>query len=140
MLTCTIYMCSECILDVQLYRFIRYLLDDYSTPPPPQKKTILQQRLNWLGFFFTNMVIWNKDNHVRSFTDAKFYLIFLDVLSLIYEKWVQSYQKNRTVGQKKNKFIWQQNIYRNITFAFNLLISSVYQKCMVLRKFESLIP
>lgn len=55
--------------------------------PPPKKKKLFCNKgsIDWV-FFFTNMVIWNKDNHVRSFTDAKFYLMFLDVLSLIYEK------------------------------------------------------
>lgn len=56
-------------------------------PPPPKKKLFCNKgSIDWAFFFFTNMVIWNKDNHVRSFTNGKFYLIFLDVLSLIYEK------------------------------------------------------
>lgn len=58
-----------------------------TTQHPPPKKNYSATKAQLTGFFFfTNMVIWNKDNHVRSFTDAKFYLIFLDVLSLIYEK------------------------------------------------------
>lgn len=55
-------------------------------PPPKKNYSATKVQLTGLFFFFTNMVIWNKDNHVRSFTNGKFYLIFLDVLSLIYEK------------------------------------------------------